>query len=453
MEVPDGGKGKAPVVVATPAAAVVATSIAKRPLGQCSDAANRPLAERVVLWKRRLDQLSTAAEWAAQFDVAHAACELPDWRDQAAILDLIQRKVDNEQGAETVLRHFAADADARQFVARALLRRVVDVRIAAAVSRVLFGSAVDWRKVDRELLDIGDPDKRLLHLRTTMLAAPGDPAGDVRLVRLLAKTGHFAEALGHGRRLRDRGFATPALAEQLGDVLAEEHMTDEAMRTYSELVEFDQNNAASRRLLGDIYLRHGWYSDAYRQYKGLTTGAAKEATDWIRLASAAAGAGRVDEALRIERDVASNAGHPGPDDPRYFARLWSAARLGQLLDAKGSPADAIARKLKDLHLFAGPGTLALLTWEDLDARLVLANADEKKETLAGEATDAGAVGLTSLLTSADVWNQTHWAVRFKTDAPERPVKFTLVTLTWNNESFAVKTEHREIARGAKQAGI
>src|SRR5262249_20989068 len=33
---------------------------------------------------------------AAQFDAAHAACELPDWRDQAALLDLIQQKIDTE---------------------------------------------------------------------------------------------------------------------------------------------------------------------------------------------------------------------------------------------------------------------------------------------------------------------------------------------------------------------
>jgi len=441
-----------------PAPAPPRVAIAKGPLGQCSDAANRPLAERVALWKKRLDQVTTASESSAQFDAAYQACELPDWRDRAALLDLLQRKVDTEQGAEIMLQHFAYDFDARDFLARALLRRTVDVRIAAAVSRALFGSRVDWPSLDRELLDIGDADKRLLKLRTAMLAAPGDPAGEVRLVRLLAKTGNFAEALAHGRRLRDRGFATPTLAEQLGDVLAEEHLNDEAMRTYSELVEFDQANLASRRLLGDIYLRHGWYAEAYRQYKGLTTSAAREATDWIRLARAAAGAGRVDEALRIERDVASNAGQPGPSDPRYFARLWSAAHLGLLLDGKDATSDkpardAVGRKLKDLHLFTGPGTLALLTWEDLDARLVLASADEKKETLAGDAIDAGSVGLASLVLSPSAWDKGRWAVRFTSDRPDRDVKFTVVTLTWNNEAFSVTTQQGEVPRGTKQAPL
>jgi predicted negative regulator of RcsB-dependent stress response len=290
----------------------------------------------------------------------------------------------------------------------------------------------------------------------------------VRLVRLLAKTGNFAEALGYGRRLRDRGFLTPTLAQQLGDVLAGEHLDDEAMRTYSELVEFDPASIASRKLLGDIYLRHGWYAEAYRQYKGLTALDPKEPTHFIRLASAAAGAGRVDEALRIEREVTADAGRPGSDDPRYWARLWSAARLGLLLDGKAGGGlkaaatnpeaeksfdESIGRKLKDLQLFAGPGTLALLTWEDLDARLTLASADEKKETLAGEATDAGVVGLTALMISPETWTKNQWAARFKADPPERAVKFTLITLTWDDKSFAVKTAPGELSPGSRQASL
>ena len=109
--------------------------------------------------------------------------------------------------------------------------------------------------------------------------------------------------------------------------------------------------------------------------------------------------------------------------------------------------------IKDLHLFAGPGTLALLTWEDLDARLVLASADEKKETLAGDAIDAGSVGLASLMLSPSAWGQNRWAVRFKSDRPDRDVKFTLVTLTWNSDAFSVATQRGEVARGTKLAAL
>src|SRR5262249_4141521 len=150
--------------------------------------ANRPLAERIVLWQKRLRSATTAVDVVQQFEAARAACELPDWRDQAALLELVEQKVDTEEGAETVLTHFCGEREAPRFVARGILRRTVDVRLAAVVSRVLFGG-IDWTKIDRDMLDMSDPDKKLLYLRTALLSAQGDPQGDVRLVRLLAKTG------------------------------------------------------------------------------------------------------------------------------------------------------------------------------------------------------------------------------------------------------------------------
>ncbi|MDB4997130.1 MAG: hypothetical protein JWM74_4562, partial [Myxococcaceae bacterium] len=425
-------------------------------LSRCSDAASRPLAERIVLWQRRLRQATQTSEALSAYNQARSGCELPDWRDQAAFLELVQQKVDTEEGAEQVLQHFAGQDDAQRFVARRILRRTVDVRIAAVVSRVIFGG-VDWAKLDRDLADT-KPEARLLKLRTAMLAAPGDPAGDVRLVRILSQSGDRAEAMAYGRRLRDRGYLTPSLAQQLGDVLADAGENDEALRTYSEVVEFDGNNPASRRVLGDIYLRRGWHTAAYRQYKTLTDLQPKSALGWLRLASAAAGAGRIDEALRIEREVSTGEGSPGPDDPRYFARLASAARLGVLLanpaaaGAQGSP-EAISRKLKELQLFSGPGTLGIVVWDDLDARLGIAAADDKKETLAGEATDGGAIGLYALLTSNDAWERTARAIRWKADAPGRAVKMNIVALTWDGKAFSVKLKTAELKPDAKQEAI
>jgi len=435
-------------------AKALAKSMVTHRLTRCSDAASRPLAERLVLWQRRLKQLGTADEVVVAYDQARDACELPDWRDRSALLELVQARVDNEQAAETVLRHFSGEQDAQRYVARALLRRTVDVRIAAVVSRVIFGG-VDWTKVDRDLADTVRPDQRLLKLRAAMLQAPGDPSGDVRLVKLLAQTGDRPEAIAYGRRLRDRGFLTPTLAQQLGDVLADSGENDEALRTYSEVVEFDGANPLSRRVLGDIYLRRGWYAAAYRQYKTLTDLDGRSPLGWLRLASAAAGAGRIDEALRIEREVAAGEGSPGPDDPRYFARLASAARLGLLLSnpapiGSANAADAIARKLKELQIFSGPGTLGLLVWQDLAARLQITAADDKKETLAGEMTDGGEAGLYALLTSNDAWERTARAVRWRADAPGRSAKFDVIALTWDGKAFGVKVKSGELKPDAKQ---
>ncbi|MGD0528677.1 MAG: VIT domain-containing protein, partial [Polyangiaceae bacterium] len=207
--------------------------VARRPLGTCSDAASRPLAERIVLWKKRLARALQPGEIVTQYESARVACELPDWRDQAALLDLLQQGIATEDAAQALLANLASEPDAQRYVARAILRRTVDTRLAAAVARVLFGGRVDWAKVDRELLDLDKPDAREAHLREAMLVAPGDPEGDVRLVRLLVTDGKRADALAYGRRLRDRGLLTPTLAQALGDVLADAGATDEAMRTYS----------------------------------------------------------------------------------------------------------------------------------------------------------------------------------------------------------------------------
>ena len=428
--------------------------LVKKPLGTCSDAASRPLAERVVLWKKRLKQAVTPQDLTRQYDVARQSCELPDWRDQAALLDLIQARVDTEEGADVVLSFLWTEPEARSFVARAILRRTVDPRLSSAVSRALFGGRIDWIKLDRELLDTAKPEDRLKKLREAMLGAPGDPSGDVRLVKLLAQTGNRAEARSHGRRLRDRGMNTPLLSLQLGDVLATaKEDEEEAKRTYSEIVEFDGESAASRRVLGDVFLRHAWYPEAYRQYKTLVDLDPRSQVSWLRLAASAAGSGRVDEAWRIERQVATGEGTPGPDDPRYWARLWSAARMGSLLEKpEAGTQDQIARRLKELALFSGPGTLALLTWEDLDARLSLVNADDKKEQLAGELTDAGATGLVAMLTSNETWQKNAWAARWKS-APQREVAFKVVVLDWNGKTFSVTVKRGVVRAEDRQAPL
>lgn len=425
---------------------------AVRALATCSDLAARPLSERIVLWQRRARTATSGDDLARLHDGAYAACELPDWRDEAALLDVLQQRVSTEQMAESLLVHLRAQPDAQRFVARALLRRTVDLRIAAAVSRATYG-AVDWNRVDNEIAATDKLDRQLAIVKTAMLAAPDDPQGEVRTIRVLARAGQRQEALARGRRLRDRGMMTPTLAQQLGDVLVDAGEPEEALRTYSEIVEFDGQSKDSRRALGDVFQRQGWYAQAYRQYKTLTDLDSRSPLAWLRLANAAAGAGRVDEALRIERDVAGGEGTPGPNDPRMFARLLSATRLSQLLAhpdaAAGATPEAIGRKLKELSLFSGPGALALLSWDDLDARLVIGAADEKKETLSGEATDAGAVGLYALLTTPDGWDRAARVVRHKGDLVARPVKFRVHVLRWNGRTFEVKTSSGELRPGVK----
>ena len=305
-------------------------------MGQCSDSARRPLAERMVIRQGRLRRAKRGG--GAYRSLRGGARHVRDWglRAQAALLYLIQAKVSTEGAAEALLAHFAGQRETQKYIAHALLRRSLDPRMVAVVRRVLFEDRARWAEIDNDSPPSPRPRSGWRASGRSCSRYPDDPEAMVRLVRALADAKQKDEALALGRRLRERGLMSPSLSLALGDVLADSGYDDDAARTYSEIVEFDPLSAEARRLLGDVYLRHAWYPAAYRQYKTLTDVAAADPASWLRLAAAAAGAGRVDEALRIERQVATAEGTPGPNDPRAWARMLSAgaARRASWADAK-----------------------------------------------------------------------------------------------------------------------
>ena len=444
------------------ASSTPATLDASKPLvvlGACSDSASRPLAQRVLLWRQRLRAAKQPGELLERYDTARRACELDDWQAERVFLDLLQQRIDSEGGAELVLSRFAERADVQKYIAKLILRRAVDARLVAAVERVLFGGAINWLEADLKLQAIADPAQRLLKLRELLAPAPSDPNGSIRLVRALLDAGQKEEALSIGRHQRDDGILTPQIARELGDVLAAAGLADEAVRTYSEVVEFDPSNADSRRLLGDIYLGHRWYEPAYRQYKTLTESAPSDALGWLRLAAAAAGAGRVDEALRLERRVAGAEGTPGPTDPRRWARLWSAARLAGLL---ADPTAAtyteerkrsIERELKELQLFSGPGRLVLLTWENLASDLLLVARAEDHDIALGDATDAAPAGLSASLLSPTDAGRATFVARLRSVPGTRPLSVVVYDIDWDNKRFHVQKTERELAPRATQVAL
>ncbi|MCC6900018.1 MAG: hypothetical protein IT377_13650, partial [Polyangiaceae bacterium] len=421
----------------------------------CSDAAARPIAQRVLLWQKRLKTAKSPTDLIQRYTAALSSCELSDWRAERTFLDLMQKRVDGEGSASVVLGFFAARPEVQKFLAKLILRRAVDPRLVAAVERSLFGGAVDWAKLDLELSEIDDVNKRIERLREAIAKAPEDPNGGVRLVKLLVEADKKDEAVALGRRLRDQGLLTPNIARQIGDVLSRAGLADEAVRTYSEIVEFDPDGIDSRRLLGDIYLGHGWYEPAYRQYRTLTESAKDDALGWLRLAAAAAGTGRVDEALRLERKIASAQGTPGPSDPRRWARMLSAARLSRLIEKPpaGTNPEAMKRELKELQIFNGAGTLVLLTWEDLSADLLLVTQVDGKDVGLGETTDASKAGLSSvLLTTADV-ARASFVARLRSPKKDVAVKLERHDATWNGKDFQISSKAVELPKASSEASL
>ena len=408
----------------------------------CSDVARRPLADRIVMWTKRLKGELDGPTLVSRYEAARNTCEIPDWRAEQALLDLIQQKARTEDAVLALLGHLARTPETQRYVAQAILRRTVDPRIAAAVRRTLFGEKIQWDAVDAELAGLTDVEQKLSLLRERMLVAPGDPEGEYRIVRLFGEAGKRDDALAHGRRLRDRGLMSPQLALSLGDVLAQQGFEEEALRTYSEIVEFDPQSADSRQLLGDVFLRHRWHAAAYRQYKTLTDLRPADPAAFLRLAFAAAGSGRVDEALRIERQVSSAEGTPGPRDPRLWARLAAGAQLAKLLDGNGKPpeaslADGLTRKMKELSLWSGPSAIAILTWEDLSVDLVLVGKEGERDAALPELSESASVGISALEVPLGDEGRYVFSARWRSNK-SREVLVTLHSIAWDGKAFRVK---------------
>ncbi|MEZ4226845.1 MAG: hypothetical protein R3B13_38245 [Polyangiaceae bacterium] len=73
-----------------------------------------------------------------------------------------------------VLSYFRSRPDVQKYLAKLILRRRRRP-LGGRGGRTLFGGAVDWAKVDRELSAIADVDKRIEGLREASAKAPADP--------------------------------------------------------------------------------------------------------------------------------------------------------------------------------------------------------------------------------------------------------------------------------------
>jgi len=151
----------------------------------------------------------------------------------------------------------------------------------------------------------------------------------------------------------------------------------EARRAFSEIVEFAPRDEAARRRLGDLYRAHGWFEDAYRQYQTLAAIRPDDPSVLLLLAQAAAGTGRVDEALRLESKLAGTA-EPGQSQGlARVALLWSSVRFAKLQKQAQDEKDkqkvaALKARMRRSGVLREAGALRVnLIWSHPDARVSL----------------------------------------------------------------------------------
>jgi Ca-activated chloride channel family protein len=426
---------------------VLASPVPRDQTLACSDASTRGLAHRRLLWQRRLDRQTGMAGMLRVYEASAAACELQRWRDQQVFLDLLQARARTEAEIQLLLGHFYYDEDARLFLVSALLRRLIEPQLIAAVNYAIYGGVESWWEIDRQLDVTDDPNERLRILDAALTNKPGDPDGERRMLTELVAQGRQDDAVARGLRLRDHGQLTPELAMLVGELLVAADREPAAKRLYSELVEFAPDQLDSRRLLGDIFMRHGWSADAYRQYE-LLFALTEAPEDAIRMARAAAS---TDEALRLLGQVQSGDGRPGENDPRRFARLHAAAILAVLIDTEAADLAKLGSRLEALNLFEGPGTWELLLWKDFGAALTLAT-DDQQAIVQADGVNASDTGLFARQYASTVPNL---VVRHSGLVPDRAVAWERITVRWDGERFTItRTQgaiEAKVARAVEEA--
>lgn len=306
---------------------------------RCSDAADRLLDARRALWRERLANANGPRAWKQLYDTAGRACELPTWRARRAFLNLLLGKAGSVRGMIGVFRVFRAPS-VRRYLRRAIIRRVRtpdDLRIA----RQTFGSSqISEESLIAQVLERAQtPAQKIRALRRLTRDYPQTLSLKLRLLELLERERKIPEARRLAQRLRKDAMTDAEARTAIGEMYLRLEDEAEARRVFSEIVEFAPRDELARRRLGDLYRAHGWFQDAYRQYQTLAEIRPDDPSVFLLLAQAAAGAGRVDEALRLERRLSETA---QPGDSVGVARtalLWSSVRFATLRKAARDAGD------------------------------------------------------------------------------------------------------------------
>lgn len=343
---------------------------------RCSDASNALLDGRRAVWRERLQRANGPSGWVEVYREARRKCETPTWRDRRALLSLLLATARSVPRMIQVHR-LLSDGGARRYLRRAIRRRVRTPDDLRAV-RLAFGPQAAGDSLIAQILErAATPAAKLRALRRLVADYPRDVDLALQLLEALERADKHAEARRLADRLRSDPIADAGVRTAIGEMFLRLGDQPEARRVFSEIVEFAPRDELARRRLGDLYRAHGWYEDAYRQYETLAAIRPDDPTVFLLLAQAAAGAGRVDEALRLEQRLAETAEPGSSGGVARTAILWSSVRYAELRKAAREASDeerlrALLGRMRRGGVLREAGDLRVsLVWSHPDARLSL----------------------------------------------------------------------------------
>lgn len=339
---------------------------------RCSDAAGQLLDTRISLWDERLRRASGPTEWIREYQRAGSRCELPQWRDRRAMLRRVLARAGSIPSMIQVYR-LLSGAQAKRFVRHRTLRAVRTPEQLRLVRNAFGAAAASDDLVAQVLERATTPRRRVLALRRLIQQFPGDLELKLALLAGLDALGRHDEARRFAERLRADPASDAGVRTAIGDYFLRQGDEQEARRAFSEIVEFAPEDAVARRRLGDLYRAHGWHEAAYRQYETLAGIAPDDLSVLLLLAEAAAGTGRIDEALRLEKRLLETAEPGNAMGLARIALLRSSLRYAELRDeAEGdAKAELDARRRRSGVLRQKAAFRVALRWAHPDAEVSL----------------------------------------------------------------------------------
>lgn len=345
---------------------------------RCSAASGQPLANRATLWRERLQRKAGIHGAAEVWVDAVRHCEAPRWRDRRTLLRLILNRLGSvSQMTRFTLRY----GRYLGWGARYYMRRMIYARIRTAKDlRIANNAFYPGRDLTRAqiaglLARQRTDDARIKQLHTLAAQYPRNVEVKLQLLDLLELAKRYPSAERICRSVVGNPYASARLRTAAGEYWARRGRQTLAKRVFSEIVEFRPTDPIARRRLGDLYRAFGWFHEAYRQYQTLAVLAPHDVSVQLLMALAAAGTGRINEALRLEQRVAASA--TGSRGAARWALLWASLQLARQRD--------LARKKGDRKLQASLAALTrrtgvlrharklrvVLTWHHPDAAIEL----------------------------------------------------------------------------------
>jgi hypothetical protein len=345
----------------------------------CSSASRAYLATRRTLWRERLSRNPGVEGAMAVYREAEARCELRSFIDRHALLDLLRPAV-GRTAEQVDLYHRFDDheerAEIQSYLRREILRAVrTEADIRAAQVGLMLDGGVDPSLLQQELDKAKSVGQKIAVVRQFLALSPAALAVKLKLLSLLEEAGQKDEARRLVETLRSDPGADAAVRQAVGEYLMRVGDGADGARAFSEIVEFAPFDPWGRRRLGDLYRANRLFDAAYREYQILGWLLPQDDSVFLLLASAAAGMGRSDEALRLCSRIAEAVGaRAGERGPAAWARaLYSVlfARLRLQTKEDEALAQLVARGRSDgLRGYAGK-LLFAVTWAHPDAGMQL----------------------------------------------------------------------------------